>query len=72
MLLEPHLWPDQIAACVKSVKRGPFGTSITLVDTLMAQRVVLEPTGKLKSTGNGFDGLAAALRADIERNAREE
>ena len=65
-LLPTHLWPDHIAPCVRSVKEGPYGKSITLESPLQALRIILEQTGKLKPPDQGFDALAAALRANLE------
>lgn len=67
-LLPPHLWPDHIAPCVRAVKDGPHGRSVTLESPLQALRIILEQTGKLKPSSQGVDALAEALRADYERN----
>ena len=37
---------------------------------LAALRTILEQTGKLKTPGESFDALAAALRSDLERAGR--
>ena len=39
-LLPMHLWPDYSALCVRSVKEGPYGTSITLESPLQALRII--------------------------------
>ena len=70
-LLDPRDWPDEIAGSVKAIKDGPYGKTITLVDPLSAQRIILEQTGKLKSpTGEGLDALAEAIRADQARYSK--
>lgn len=70
-LLEPHLWPDTIAPCVKSVKDGPYGLTVTLESQVGALRVVLEQTGKLKTLPQSVDALADALRATLKDNGVE-
>lgn len=67
-LLKPHLWPDEIAGSVKSVQDGPYGLKVSLVDPLAARRTILEQTGKLKTLPESVDALAAAIRADKEKN----
>lgn len=71
-LLKPHLWPDSIACCVKSVKDGPYGLTVTLESTVGALRIVLEQTGKLKGTADSIDALAAILRENYKANGFDE
>ena len=59
-LLSPHDWPDSVAGCVKAIQHGPYGLKITLVDPLVALRIILEQTGKLKSTGDGRGNVSPA------------
>lgn len=44
-MLPLHLWPHSLAVCVKSIKKD----SVTLVDALRANEIVLTMTGKLKN-----------------------
>lgn len=69
-LLKPQDWPDEIVGSIKSVTPGPFGTKVQLVDGLAARRIILEQTGKLKTTGDSIDALAAAIRGDLEKHGR--
>lgn len=67
-MLPVNLWPDHIAPCVRAVKDGPYGRSVTLESPLQALRIVLEQTGKLKPSSQGVDALAEALRATYEQH----
>lgn len=67
-LLAVNHWPDEIATSVRSVQDGPYGLKVTLVDGLAARRLVLEQTGKLKTTADSIDALAEALKADLRKH----
>jgi phage terminase small subunit len=69
-LLPVHQWPDAIAGSVRSIKDGPYGKTITLVDPLSAQRIILEVSGKVRGAADPIDELTAALRATLEQNAQ--
>ena len=71
-LLAIHLWPDSIAACVKSIKDGPAGLTVTMHDKLAALRTILEQLGKLKTPGDSMDALADAIRADRKTHGIDE
>lgn len=66
-LLPARDWPDSVASSVKSIRPGPFGTTITLNDSLTARRIILEQTGKLKHPlGKAAVSLAKTLAGDFE------
>jgi phage terminase small subunit len=67
-LLDPSEWPEEIAGSIKAVQDSPYGLKVVLVDPLIARRTILEQTGKLKTLPDSVDVLAAAIRADKERN----
>lgn len=65
-LLPVHLWPDDVALSVKSIKPGPFGDAVTLNDSLAARRLILEQSGKLKTPGASLLTLAKLLAGDFD------
>lgn len=52
-LLPIEQWPDEIADCVKSLKPGPFGTTITLHDSQKARITMAINGGKLRAKSDG-------------------
>lgn len=44
-----HQWPARLRLAVKSIKAGPFGDSITLVDSLRAAELMAQAGGKLRA-----------------------
>lgn len=65
-LLNPHDWPDEIAASIESVDLTK-GT-VKLASKGAARRTILEQTGKLGDVGKGLDELAKAMREDVARH----
>ena len=70
-LIKPHLWPDSIRSCVKGISVGSQGTKFLFESSVVALRQILEIAGKLLPETSGLDALASALRADIERRAKQ-
>lgn len=62
-------WPESIKKCVRSIKDGPYGKTITLEPRFQSNALVLQIAGKVKGVGDSFDALAEAIRADKARNA---
>ncbi len=48
-LLPVHLWPEDIAVCVKSVKHKPWGIEVTLHDKLRALELIAIASGRLRT-----------------------
>lgn len=46
-LLPVHQWSDDIAVCVKSIKRKAWGMEIVLHDALRAREIIATATGRL-------------------------
>lgn len=65
-LLPPSEWPHEAGELVEAIDadRG----KVKLPSRLAALRTVAEVTGKVKSTGEGLDALAAAIREDLEKH----
>lgn len=69
--LEPHLWSDDIANSVESVKVKPDGTiEVKFTSKAGARRTILEIAGKVKGASGGIDDLAAALRETLDRHTK--
>lgn len=47
--LPPHLWPDEIALTIQSVKDGPYGKTITFSNRHAARKLLAEHAGVLKT-----------------------
>jgi hypothetical protein len=61
-MLPVHLWPDDIAGSVRSIK----GDAVTFTDPLAARRIILEHTGKLKTPAASILTLAKILAGDFD------
>ncbi len=67
-LLKPHDWPPAVRMAVESYD---IAGKVKLASRLQALRTILELTGKVRSTADSIDDLAAAMRADREKHAKE-
>lgn len=65
-MLPPHLWPDDVAQSIRSIRPGPFGDAITLNDSLAARRIVLEHAGKLDGPTKAVLTLAKLIAGDFD------
>ncbi len=66
-LLKPHDWPPAVRMAVESYD---IAGKVKLASRLQALRTILELTGKVRSTADSIDDLAAAMRADREKHAK--
>ena len=71
VLRKPQEWPSDITSAIDSVVLRPDGAiKVKFASRLAALRIILEHNGKLKSSADSVDALAAAIRADIEAHGR--
>lgn len=66
-LMAPRLWPANVAQSVKAIRFADDGTPqlVTFNDSLVARRIILEQTGKLKNPLGGINELARILAGDF-------
>jgi Terminase small subunit len=62
-LLNSRLWPDSVAHSVKAYRSGPFGPTIVMNDSLAARRIILEQSGRLKSSAETQGSTLARILA---------
>jgi phage terminase small subunit len=73
-MLEPHLWPDDLANSIEAVSIKEDGTiAVKLASKAAARRIVLEQTGKLRSKlEDTMSALAKALRRDLGKDEEDD
>ena len=52
---------------MEAIAPGEHGIKVVFADPQLAQRIIMEQQGKLKTVGGGLDALAEAIRADLSR-----
>lgn len=72
-MLEPHLWPDDLANSIEAVTVKDGSISVKLTSKAAARRIILEQTGKLRSKlEDTMSAIAKALRKDLGKDEEDD
>lgn len=73
-MLDPHLWPDDLANSIEAVSIKEDGSiSVKVASKATARRIILEQTGKLRSKlEDSMSAIAKALRRDLGKDEDED